>query len=461
MSSTTTTIKIDFDGQLRRLPKVSTPRSFASIAQEAARLFQINDSFVFEWRDADGDVIVMSSDAELDEAFGHAQEEGWKTLRLKLRLADPSNASPRGDDPAHEQVSPQSESGYVTVESGAPPSPETKQIDPAPETETQPPNHDHQHCHDQTELKEPAFDWSILHQLHQVLPLLLGSEEAHLVLEIIRQHATAVTEQQQRSSDQSEGQEQQKRQEAEAEEHLRNVLLPVVSALLQVHPVLVPPLRRLLASPAVQRVLHSTEAEAETDPNTAIHDKEQQEQEQGQGGPFANMSGCPVPPPLLFAMMGGAPSLMGGAPRLMGGPRGHDPCGGPHRGGGCPLPLPLLFAMRGHDSAHGQGRSRCHMFRSVARPVLAVFQAALGEERKESETTNKNKNEGTNENSNGGNGTATAATETATSAAPTPSSNVYGGRPAYTLQYDDQEQERELDRLMQMAMEESLAQQAA
>lgn len=488
MSSTTTTIKIGFDGQLRRLPKASGARDFASLAQDAADLFHINDAFVFEWRDADGDVIVMSSDAELDEAFAHAQDEGWKTLRLTLRKdsSNPTprdNTSPRSDELARTQpqVSPRSESEYVTVQraktvqqekkqavtakSDAPPSvSETKQNDSTTEAQVQ----DQNGNTNETEHEEPTFDWSILHQLHQVLPLLLGSEEAHLVLEIIRQHAIAVMEQdQQQRSDQDQDQEQQKRQEAEAEEQLRSVLLPVVSSLLQVHPALVPPLRRLLASPAVQRVLHSTEAGAgaETDLNTATREKEQQEQKQEQekeqDGPFAGMAGCPTPLPLLFAMMGGDPGFMGGPCGPL------DPCGsqrrcGTRRGIDCPLPLQLqlLFAMREHDGEHGLGLG--HMFRSVVNPVLAVFQTALGEGQ-EPEVTNKTGNNNENKDKDTSTGIYTAAppTPSAQQAQQQPVYGCRGSRPVYTLQYDDQEQERELDRIMQMAMEESLAQQAS
>jgi len=497
------TIKILYRQELRRLPKASSPYTFDFLTAEADRLFDLGgvDDVTFQWTDADGDVISMSSEAEFGEAQQHAEEEGWKTLRLTLLAtgAGPdSTITVTGteqrdttDATAGEyvdvQASPTTESKHTAA-----PAAEAKFAEPPRPQPLRPHSENGGNSHGDDAPPPPSDPLRSLHELHtRLLPVLLpllGSAEAQLVAEAVRQHAAGVAgrQRERRATEAAATQAEADARagagvgagvsgrgaqsfdadafaaaDAEAEARLREVLLPLVQALLAEHPAAKEPLAGALDAAAA--VLDSCHGNGDADGNTAdasrrgeYGSKEEEEDEEESGFPFGfafQHGPLPLlPPPVLLALLHGVGPHRGGCGggggrqyRCGGRGRGRSPCGS--RGPSLLGPLHFLL---------GDARDIAH---KVAQPVLAVFRTALrpggsdGQAHTDTQTQTQAQTAQAQADPQGesrqGEGEGAAAGE-----APAPEP-VFQGH-AYTTRYDDDAQQRELDRLLQMAVEESL-----
>jgi hypothetical protein len=194
----------------------------------------------------------------------------------------------------------------------------------------------------------------------------------------------------------------QKNEEQANEDHLRAVLLPSLETLLRAFPALKDPLSKMLLFPMISRIIHPTA-----------------------GCDSGLPQGCPFP---FFGMAPGT----SGIPEFR--------CGGIPAFSGCEqgLPIPLSAMMLG-----GPILSLLPMFfggssllQKLFKPVLAVVQLALEAGEQPQPQTSETK----------------TATEPAQAAlVPEP---VFD-KPVYTTRFDDQEMEKESNRLLQMALEES------
>jgi hypothetical protein len=75
-------IKVTFNGETRRMPR-SSFSSFIDL-KNVLSSFWGNHDFVLQYTDEDGDVVTVSSDAELQEALSVAEQASWSVFRLKV-----------------------------------------------------------------------------------------------------------------------------------------------------------------------------------------------------------------------------------------------------------------------------------------------------------------------------------------------------------------------------------------
>ena len=126
------------------------------------------------------------------------------------------------------------------------------------------------------------------------------------------------------------------------------------------------------------------------------------------------------------------------------------------RGGGAPGLGGLRPAQR-HPEVAAARVQRDHL--PEARPVLAVLRAALGAAAGDdggAQTKTQTEGKAGRENGDGEGGNTSARGATGGATPRSASEPVFRGH-TYTTRYDADEQQRELDRLLQMAVEESLA----
>ncbi|KAI9009200.1 hypothetical protein DFJ74DRAFT_355580 [Hyaloraphidium curvatum] len=91
------TVKVAYDGVLRRFP-IEETASWAQVAGQIQRLPRVTDlapsSFFVGYRDQEGDIIAIDSDAELAELFALAKATGNNTLRFEVVLKHGGKATP-------------------------------------------------------------------------------------------------------------------------------------------------------------------------------------------------------------------------------------------------------------------------------------------------------------------------------------------------------------------------------